>query len=70
MDGIDSWEELGNGLLRKHCIVTLLASINDLLEQYYGRNLISQTFPEKVPNLVEDRVDLNVIFSAALAQPY
>lgn len=46
MDGIDFWEEFGSGPLGKHCIVILLASINDLLEQYYGQNLIFQTFPK------------------------
>lgn len=41
-----------SGPLRKYCIVTLLASISDLLEQYYGGISFSQTFP-KVPNLVK-----------------
>ena len=46
MDGIGVWEGFGSGPLRKHCIVTLLASISDLLEQYYGGISFSQTFPK------------------------
>jgi hypothetical protein len=47
MDGIDFWEGFGSGSLGKHCIVTLLASMSDLLEQYYGQNLIfHRRFPK------------------------
>ena len=52
MDGIDFWEGFGSGPLRKHCIVTLLASMSDLLEQYHGGISFSQTFP-RVPNLAK-----------------
>jgi hypothetical protein len=65
MDGIDFWEEFGSGPLGKHCIVILLASINDLLEQYYGQNLIFHRRSRKVPNLVKDHVDLCHIFGSS-----
>jgi hypothetical protein len=55
--GIDFWEESGSGPLRKHGIVTLVASMSKSDRAILWRNLISTDVPEKVLNLVNDRVD-------------